>query len=102
MSEFQVHNLCVATEGKTVVDGASFAIKAGEIHVLMGPNGSGKSSLLNAIMGHPKYSITAGSMLLDGDDITQLPTEKKEQAGSFLSLQTLPEIAGVLFTTFLH
>jgi len=102
MSEFQVNNLCVATEGKTVVDGASFAIKAGEIHVLMGPNGSGKSSLLNAIMGHPKYKITAGSVLLDAEDITQLPTEKKAQAGIFLSLQHLPEIAGVTLTNFLH
>jgi Fe-S cluster assembly ATP-binding protein len=102
MSEFQVHNLCVEAEGKTVVDGASFAVRSGEIHVLMGPNGSGKSSLLNAIMGHPKYKITRGNVLLDGEDITDLPTEKKAQAGIFLSLQHLPEIAGVTLTNFLH
>lgn len=101
-------NLSVEADKKTVVDGASFALKsglpaqAGEVHVLMGPNGSGKSSLLNAIMGHPKYKITGGNILLDDEDVTDLPTEKKAQAGIFLSLQHLPEIAGVTLTNFLY
>jgi Fe-S cluster assembly ATP-binding protein len=101
MSELEVKNLKVETSGKTVVDGASFALKSGEVHVLMGPNGSGKSSLLNAIMGHPKYQIVAGEIVLDGEDITTLATEKKARAGIFLSLQHLPEIAGVTLTNFL-
>jgi Fe-S cluster assembly ATP-binding protein len=102
MSEFQLKELRVEAGGKTVVDGVSLVLKAGEINVLMGPNGSGKSSLLNAIMGHPKYKITEGGVLLDGQDMTALPTEKKAQAGIFLSLQHLPEIAGVTLTNFLH
>lgn len=102
MSEFQVKNLCVEADKKLVVDVARFALKSGEIHVLMGPNGSGKSSLLNAIMGHPKYVITKGEITLDGRNITNLPTEKKAQAGIFLSLQHLPEIAGVTLTNFLY
>ena len=102
MSEFKVQGLSVSAESKTVVDGATFALKSGEISVLMGPNGSGKSSLLNAFFGHPKYKITAGSITLDGEDITALATEKKAKAGLFLSLQHLPEIAGVTMTNFLH
>ncbi|MDO8521305.1 MAG: ABC transporter ATP-binding protein [bacterium] len=102
MSEFHIKNLSVATDSKTVVEGASLALRDGEVHVLMGPNGSGKSSLLNALMGHPKYTVTKGAIVLDGEDITALPTEKKAQKGIFLSLQHLPEIAGVTLTNFLH
>ena len=102
MSEFHIKNLSVTTDGRAVVEGASIALKEGDVHVLMGPNGSGKSSLLNAIMGHPKYAIKMGSIFLDGEDITLLATEKKAQAGIFLSLQHLPEIAGVTLTNFLH
>ncbi|OGZ04719.1 MAG: Fe-S cluster assembly ATPase SufC [Candidatus Lloydbacteria bacterium RIFCSPHIGHO2_01_FULL_49_22] len=101
MSELTINNVTVRTSDKIVVDGASLTIKSGEIHVLMGPNGSGKSSLLNAIMGHPKYEIRGGSVMLDGEDITTLATEKKARAGIFLSLQHLPEIAGVTLTNFL-
>lgn len=102
MSNLDIKNFTVTTGGKTVVSDMSLHIGSGEIHVLMGPNGSGKSSFLNAIMGHPKYSLSAGTMLLDGEDITALPTEKKAKAGLFLSLQHLPEIAGVTLTNFLH
>ena len=102
MSNLDIQNFTVTTGGKTVVSDMSLHLKSGEIHVLMGPNGSGKSSLLNAIMGHPKYTLTTGTMLLDGEDITELPTEKKAKAGLFLSLQHLPEIAGVTLTNFLH
>ena len=102
MSELSIQRLTVAADKKTVVTEASFALKGGEIHLLMGPNGSGKSSLLNAIMGHPKYAVVKGGIVLDGEDITHLPTEKKAKAGIFLSLQHLPEIAGVTLTNFLH
>ncbi len=91
-----------AQTGKSLVEGVSLTIRTGEVHILMGPNGSGKSSLLNAIMGHPKYQLSGGAILLDGVDITELPTEKKAKAGLFLSLQHLPEIAGVTMTNFLH
>jgi len=102
MSHLDIKNFTVSTGGKNVVSDMSLSIESGELHVLMGPNGSGKSSLLNAIMGHPKYVLNGGVMLLDGENITELPTEKKAKAGLFLSLQHLPEIAGVTLTNFLH
>ena len=102
MSDLDIKNFTVTTGGKIVVSDLSLHIGRGELHVLMGPNGSGKSSLLNAIMGHPKYVLSGGTMLLDGEDITLFPTEKKAKAGLFLSLQHLPEIAGVTLTNFLH
>jgi len=102
MHTLELKNISVKAGEKLIVDDASFAFKSGEVHIIMGPNGSGKSSLLNAIMGHPKYAITGGSILLDSEDITTLPTEKKAKAGLFLSLQHLPEIHGVSMTSFLH
>lgn len=102
MSNLDIKNLTVRTGGKTVVSDMTLHIGSGELHVLMGPNGSGKSSLLNALMGHPKYQITEGQIFLDNEDITTLATEKKAKAGLFLSLQHLPEIAGVTLTNFLH
>lgn len=102
MSTLTLKNISVTTAGRTLVDGVSLTLNSGEIHVLMGPNGSGKSSLLNALMGHPKYVISNGSMMLDDEDITTLPTEEKAKDGIFLSLQHLPEIAGVSMTNFLH
>ena len=102
MSTLLFNDISVSADDRALVDGVSLALSSGELHVLMGPNGSGKSSLLNAIMGHPKYRITKGMVSLDGEDITELPTEKKAKAGLFLSLQHLPEIAGVSMTNFLH
>jgi Fe-S cluster assembly ATP-binding protein len=68
----------------------------------MGPNGSGKSSLLNGILSHPKYALTSGRVMLDGEDITGLPTEEKARKGVFLSMQYVPEIPGVTLLNFLH
>ncbi len=102
MSILVFKDVRVESGEKTLVESASLSLASGEVHVLMGPNGSGKSSLLNAIMGHPKYRIAEGAVLLDDEDITILPPEKKAKAGIFLSLQHLPEIAGVTLTNFLH
>jgi len=102
MSKLEIKNLKVETEGKTVINGVSFSIGTGEVHILMGPNGSGKSSLVNAIMGHPKYKITQGEVLLDGKNITNIKVEEKAKSGLFLSMQYLPEIAGVTMASFLH
>jgi len=102
MSKLEIKNLKVETEGKIVVDGASFTLSSGEVHILMGPNGSGKSSLVNAIMGHPKYKIVEGKILLDGKDITNIKVEEKAKNGLFLSMQYLPEISGVTMASFLY
>ena len=89
-------------DNKKIVHGVTLEIKPGEIHALMGPNGSGKSTLANALMGHPKYAITAGQILLDGDDITGAKVSEKAKKGLFLSPQYPPEIAGVTVSNFLR
>lgn len=102
MHTLELRDISVAADNRTLIEGVSLTLRSGEVHVLMGPNGSGKSSLLNVIMGHPKYKLSSGSVVLDGEDITLLTTEGKAKAGLFLSLQHLPEIAGVSMTSFLH
>ena len=101
MTTLQIENLHVAVEGKEILKGVSLTINSGEIHVLMGPNGSGKTSLSLAIMGHPKYKITEGRILLDGEDITNLETNEKVKKGLFLAFQNPIEIGGVKLSTLL-
>ncbi|MEY4745337.1 MAG: hypothetical protein RL272_1282 [Candidatus Parcubacteria bacterium] len=98
----KIENLRVSREGKEIVKGVTLEIPAGEVHALMGPNGSGKSSLANALMGHPKYAVTAGSVLLDGEDILSLPPDGKAAKGLFLSMQHPPEVSGVSVSHFLR
>lgn len=102
-NKLEITNLGVTTkEGKVVATDISISVKQGEIAILMGPNGSGKSSFLNAVMGHPKYEITSGSISLNNSDVTAFTPEKKAKAGLFLSMQHLPEISGVPLASFLY
>ncbi len=101
MEKFEIKNLSIRADEKDIVKDISLSVASGEVHVLMGPNGSGKSSLVNAIMGHPKYKISSGGVFLNGEDITFLSTDKKAKKGLFLSLQHLPEIDGVALEKFL-
>lgn len=98
----KIENLHVEREGKEIVKGVSLEIPAGEIHALMGPNGSGKSSLANALMGHPKYTIVSGRILVDGEDVTAMKPDEKARRGLFLSMQYPPEIPGVTVAHFLR
>lgn len=102
MSNLAIKNISIETANKRVVDGVTLSLASGQVHILMGPNGSGKSSLVSALFGHPKYTITGGAVVLDDEDITALPTEKKAKRGLFLSLQYLPSVAGVTLGAFLH
>lgn len=86
MHKLELKNITVLNGGKKVVEGVSLTINSGEVHILMGPNGSGKSSLVNALFGHPKYEISEGQIILDGEDITKLATDKKARMGLFLSM----------------
>lgn len=96
-----VNGLSVSVGDKGILDGVSLAVSAGEIHFLMGPNGSGKSSLAYAIAGHPEYRITAGAVMLGGQDVTVMTPEERAAAGFFLSFQEPPEIGGVSMSIFL-
>jgi len=101
--ELRIKNLKVESiDGQLIIDNLSLTINSGEIHIIMGPNGAGKSSLLNAILGHPKFKIISGSILFNGEEITNLSTDKKAKLGLFLSMQHLPEIEGVTVSSFLH
>ncbi len=102
MSLLRVEHVSVSAGDRDVVRDVSFSVSSGELHVIVGPNGSGKSSLLNGLMGHPKYTLSSGELVLNDENVTHLPTEQKAQKGILLSLQHVPEIPGVTLTNFLH
>lgn len=97
-----VEGLSASVDEKTILHGIDLAIPAGETHVLMGPNGAGKSTLGHVIMGDPAYTQTSGSIRFDGEDITDLSTDKRSRAGIFLSFQAPVEIPGVPLSSFLR
>jgi Fe-S cluster assembly ATP-binding protein len=99
---FDIHNLHVAVEGREIIRGLDLTIKIGEVHVLMGRNGSGKSTLANALMGHPKYAVTRGSVRLDGEDLLGLRPEERAKLGLFLAFQNPISIPGVGTGNFLR
>lgn len=77
-------------------------MKGGEIHAIMGPNGTGKSTLASALMGHPKYEVTDGTITLDGEDVLDMAVDERARAGLFLAMQYPSEIAGVTNSDFLR
>jgi len=98
----QIEDLRVEVEGKEIVQGLSLAVPAGEVHAIMGPNGSGKSTLANTLMGHPRYKVTNGRVLLRGEDITDLRPDERAQRGLFLAMQYPTAIPGVTMVNFLR
>lgn len=96
-----IKNLAVQIAGKPVVDNVNLEIKAGELAILMGPNGSGKSSLAMVLMGHPDYTITAGAIYFNNQDITNLAVHERAKLGLFLAFQHPRAIAGLQVFSFL-
>ncbi len=102
IKKLEIIDLHVEVDGKEIIKGVTLTFYPGKVHALMGPNGSGKSTLAHALMGHPKYKITTGKILLDGEDITDAKPEARAQKGLFLSFQYPSEISGVTISTFLR
>ena len=105
-SVLEIKDLHVSVETeqgpKEILKGVNLTIKKGETHAIMGPNGSGKSTLAYAVAGHPRYEITSGQLLLDGEDITESGADERAQAGLFLAMQYPVEIPGVTNANFLR
>ena len=102
MATLTIKDLHVAIDGKEILKGVNLEIKGGEFHAIMGPNGTGKSTLSAAIMGHPKYEVTKGSITLDGQDVLEMEVDERARAGLFLAMQYPSEISGVTNADFLR
>jgi Fe-S cluster assembly ATP-binding protein len=96
-----VDDLHAEVAGKEILKGVSLTLKSGELTALMGPNGSGKSTLAYALMGHPKYKVTKGSALLDGQDLLKMSVDQRSRAGLFLGFQYPQEVSGLSLSKFL-
>jgi Fe-S cluster assembly ATP-binding protein len=99
---FAIEDLHVNVEGKEILKGVNLAVNRGEVHALMGPNGSGKSTLANALMGHPRYEVTKGRILMDGEDVLAMSADQRARRGMFLAFQYPMEIPGVKVRHFLR
>ncbi|MGA2479423.1 MAG: Fe-S cluster assembly ATPase SufC [Spirochaetia bacterium] len=97
----QVKNLQANIGDKPILTGIDLDIRTGEVHALMGPNGSGKSTLANVLMGHPAYTVTGGTVTLDGEDYLALKASERALRGVFLAFQYPVEITGVTVGKFL-
>jgi Fe-S cluster assembly ATP-binding protein len=106
MSILEIKNLHVSVESEgdqqEILKGVGLTIRSGETHAIMGPNGSGKSTLAYAIAGHPKYTVTSGSVELDGENILEMSVDERARAGLFLAMQYPVEVAGVSMSNFLR
>jgi Fe-S cluster assembly ATP-binding protein len=99
---FEIRGLHVNIEEKEILKGVDLVVRKGEVHALMGPNGSGKSTLANAILGHPKYTVTGGKVIMKGEDILEMDTDERARKGLFLAFQYPCEVPGVRQSNFLR
>lgn len=106
MSTLEIRDLHVSVEtkegAKPILRGVDLTVSAGQTHAIMGPNGSGKSTLAYSLAGHPKYEITSGSVLLDGEDVLAMSVDERARAGMFLAMQYPVEVPGVSVSNFLR
>ena len=106
MSTLEITDLHVSVDTeqgtKEILRGVTLTIESGQTHAIMGPNGSGKSTLAYSIAGHPKYTVTSGSVTLDGEDVLAMSVDERARAGLFLAMQYPVEVPGVTVSNFLR
>ena len=106
MATLEIRDLHVTVDTedgpKEILKGVDLTIREGETHAIMGPNGSGKSTLAYSIAGHPKYTVTGGSVTLDGEDVLAMKVDERARAGLFLAMQYPVEVPGVSVSNFLR
>jgi Fe-S cluster assembly ATP-binding protein len=107
MATLEIRDLHVSVEeaaggSREILRGVDLVVAAGQTHAIMGPNGSGKSTLAYAIAGHPKYTVTSGSVTLDGEDVLAMSVDARARAGLFLAMQYPVEVPGVSVSNFLR
>lgn len=98
----QIKNLHASIDNIKILNGVSLDVSSDEVHVIMGQNGSGKSTLLSVLMGHPRYNVDSGSVLLDKKNILKMSPDERAQAGLFLGFQHPQVVAGVSYGNFLR
>jgi Fe-S cluster assembly ATP-binding protein len=101
-AELVIQDLHVNVEGREILKGVNLTIPTGEVHALMGPNGSGKTTLAYTVMGHPKYEVTQGQIIFQGEDILDLEPDERARRGIFLAFQYPTSIPGVSMGNFLR
>ena len=106
MATLEIRDLHVTVEAdnatKEILKGVDLTVKQGETHAIMGPNGSGKSTLAYSLAGHPKYTVTGGTVTLDGEDVLEMSVDERARAGLFLAMQYPVEVPGVSMSNFLR
>jgi Fe-S cluster assembly ATP-binding protein len=107
MATLEIRDLHVSVadgnnSSQEILRGVDLAVSGGQTHAIMGPNGSGKSTLAYAIAGHPKYTVTRGSVTLDGEDVLAMSVDARARAGLFLAMQYPVEVPGVSVSNFLR
>ena len=107
MATLEIRDLHVSVEEspgnhREILRGVDLTIREGETHAIMGPNGSGKSTLAYSIAGHPKYTVTGGTVTLDGEDVLAMKVDERARAGLFLAMQYPVEVPGVTVSNFLR
>jgi Fe-S cluster assembly ATP-binding protein len=107
LSTLEIRDLHAAVTEKDgslreILRGVNLTVADGQVHAIMGPNGSGKSTLAYAIAGHPKYTVTSGTVTLDGEDVLAMSVDARARAGLFLAMQYPVEVPGVSVSNFMR